>query len=233
MRIKTIMCNADQAFYDNNAEVRRALSTDKMELIVTNIAHGPDSLESAYDAAIAAPYIIEQVMLAQEEGCDAVVIDCAADPVLRAAREICDIPVVSAGEASHHIAMQVAPRFSVITVLKTSAHEIEENIIRGGYSSRLASIRSAEVSVLGLADRDHANHRVLETAKKAVNEDGAHAIVLGCTGMIALQRKLQKQLGVPVVEPYTAGIETAATLVRMNLVQSRAGYIKAGDKSFY
>ena len=36
---------------------RRAMSTEEVELIVTNIPHGPDSMESAYDEAIAAPYI--------------------------------------------------------------------------------------------------------------------------------------------------------------------------------
>lgn len=233
MIIKTIMCNASREFYEQNAQARLDLALDGVELRVVNLEHGPDSLESAYDAAIAAPFIMSQVESAEKEGCDAVVIDCAADPVLRAAREISDLPVVSAGEASHHVAMQVSSKFSIITVLSTSANEIEENVIKGGYASRLASIRSADTSVLGLCDGEASYNKIHQAALCAIEEDGASAIVLGCTGMLKLREALQEQLGVPVIEPFTAAIEAAATLVRMNLKQSRISYIKAGNKEYY
>jgi len=232
MKIKTIMCNSSQEFYDAHVGRRLALSTDEVELMVVNIPHGPDSMESAYDEAIAAPYIIQQVVSAEEEGCDAVVIDCAADPVLRAAREICDLPVVSAGEASHHAAMLVASRFSVITVLPTSANEIEEHIVMNGYAGRLASVRSANVPVLALDDEAKAEVCIYAAAKKAIEEDGAQAIVLGCTGMMNMRSSLEKRLGVPVIEPYTVAVQTAAAMVRMGLRQSRLSYIKAGKKTY-
>ena len=92
MKIKTIMCNSSKEFYDAHAGRRLAMSTDEVQLVVVNIPHGPDSMESAYDEAIAAPYILQQVVSAETEGCDAVVIDCAADPALRAAREISELP---------------------------------------------------------------------------------------------------------------------------------------------
>src|SRR5699024_10218461 len=124
---------------------------------------------------------------AEAEGCDAVVIDCAADPALRAAREISELPVVSAGEASYHAAMMVANKLSIITVLPTSANEIGEHIDMYGFSSRVASIRSANVPVLALEDEAAAEEHLYAAAKKAVEEDGAQAIVLGCTGMMAMR----------------------------------------------
>ena len=232
MKIKTIMCNSSKEFYDAHAGRRLAMSTDEVQLVVVNIPHGPDSMESAYDEAIAAPYILQQVVSAETEGCDAVVIDCAADPALRAAREISELPVVSAGEASYHAAMVVAGKFSVITVLPTTANEISDHLRMYGFSSRVASVRSANVPVLALEDEQEAEEHLYAAARKAIDEDGAQAIVLGCTGMMAMRDSLEKRLGVPVIEPYLAAIQFAASLVRMKLRQSRLSYIKGGQKTY-
>ena len=232
MKIKTIMCNSSKEFYDAHAGRRLAMSTDEVQLVVVNIPHGPDSMESAYDEAIAAPYILQQVVSAETEGCDAVVIDCAADPALRAAREISELPVVSAGEASYHAAMMVAGKVSVITVLPTTANEISDHLKMYGFSSRVASVRSANVPVLALEDEQEAEEHLYAAARKAIDEDGAQAIVLGCTGMMAMRDSLEKRLGVPVIEPYLAAIQFAACLVRMKLRQSRLSYIKGGQKTY-
>lgn len=232
MKIKTIMCNSSKEFYDAHAGRRLAMSTDEVQLVVVNIPHGPDSMESAYDEAIAAPYILQQVVSAETEGCDAVVIDCAADPALRAAREISELPVVPAGEASYHAAMMVAGKFSVITVLPTTANEISDHLKMYGFSSRVASVRSANVPVLALEDEQEAEEPLYAAARKAIDEDGAQAIVLGCTGMMAMRDSLEKRLGVPVIEPYLAAIQFAASLVRMKLRQSRLSYIKGGQKTY-
>lgn len=232
MKIKTIMCNSSKEFYDAHAGRRLAMSTDEVQLVVVNIPHGPDSMESAYDEAIAAPYILQQVVSAETEGCDAVVIDCAADPALRAAREISELPVVSAGEASYHAAMMVAGKFSVITVLPTTANEISDHLKMYGFSSRVASVRLANVPVLALEDEQEAEEHLYAAARKAIDEDGAQAIVLGCTGMMAMRDSLEKRLGAPVIEPYLAAIQFAASLVRMKLRQSRLSYIKGGQKTY-
>ena len=232
MKIKTIICNSSKEFYDAHAGRRLAMSTDEVQLVVVNIPHGPDSMESAYDEAIAAPYILQQVVSAETEGCDAVVIDCAADPALRAAREISELPVVSAGEASYHAAMMVAGKFSVITVLPTTANEISDHLRMYEFSSRVASVRSANVPVLALEDEQEAEEHLYAAARKAIDEDGAQAIVLGCTGMMAMRDSLEKRLGVPVIEPYLAAIQFAASLVRMKLRQSRLSYIKGGQKTY-
>lgn len=226
------MCNSSKEFYDAHAGRRLAMSTDEVQLVVVNIPHGPDSMESAYDEAIAAPYILQQVVSAETEGCDAVVIDCAADPALRAAREISELPVVPAGEASYHAAMMVAGKFSVITVLPTTANEISDHLKMYGFSSRVASVRSANVPVLALEDEQEAEEHLYAAARKAIDEDGAQAIVLSCTGMMAMRDSLEKRLGVPVIEPYLAAIQFAASLVRMKLRQSRLSYIKGGQKTY-
>ncbi|MEE8182282.1 MAG: hypothetical protein V3T87_03115, partial [Candidatus Thorarchaeota archaeon] len=50
--------------------------------------HGTHSVESLVDEAYNAPFILEQVAKACKEDYDAIVIDCACDPILDAAREV-------------------------------------------------------------------------------------------------------------------------------------------------
>ena len=224
MKIKTIMCNCSKEFYESHSGIRKALSTPEVELLVANIKNGPLSLESSFDAAFAAPFILQEVIKAKRQGCDAVVIDCSVDPMLRAAREATDIVVVSAGECSHHAAMMLCDRFSIITVMPISAKIIRENVQKYGYAGRIASVRAANVPVLELDDEEKAFKGIREAAEAAIQEDGAEAIVLGCTGMMAAQKRLQEHLGIPVIEPLTIGVQYAAAMVRAGLCQSKLTY---------
>ena len=230
MRIKTIMCSSDQDFYELHSKRCEALSTDEVQIKVAYLPHGPVSMESAYDEAVAAPYILQHVASAEAEGFDAVIVDCAADPAGRAAKEIADIPVVSAGEAGFYTAMLIASKFSVVTILQSTVHEIEDHIAVYGIGKRVASVLSADVPVLSLDDTAYAEEKIYAASKKAIEEDGAQAIVLGCTGMMEMCESLEKRLGVPVIEPYSAAIQQAASLVRLGKRQSRLSYIKAGHK---
>ena len=50
--------------------------------------------------------------------------------------------------------------------------------------------------------------------------------------MMAMRNSLEERLGVPVIEPYSAAVQFAASLVRMKLRQSRLSYIKGGQKVY-
>ena len=56
------------------------------EIVNYTPRHGTYSVESHVDEAYNAPFILEQIVKAEVDGCNAVVIDCACDPVLDAAR---------------------------------------------------------------------------------------------------------------------------------------------------
>jgi allantoin racemase len=100
-----------------------------------------------------------------------------------------------------------------------------------GFESKLASVRSVEVPVLALDEkRDVVKDRLLAESKKAVKEDRAGAIILGCTGMIGMARELQEALGIPVIDPAVASIKLAESLVDMKLSQSRLVYPKPPEK---
>jgi allantoin racemase len=224
IRIRVVIPNSSEEFRNSQIDERKKAALPGTEVDVVCLQHGPVSIESAYDEALAAPYIIEEVRKAEAEGYDAVSLDCAMDTVVRASREVVRIPVTSAGEASYLLAMSLCRRFSVVTVLKSTADEIRENIHTYGFESRVSSIRCADIPVLELNNEERAFSAILKESKKAIKEDGAEAIALGCTGMSPLARRLQQELGVPVVDPAVAALKLAEIFVSMGISTSRISY---------
>jgi allantoin racemase len=204
------------------------LSTAKrkdVELSVVSIEKGPASIESAYDEEIAAPWILEKVKEAEEMKFDAVIIDCMGDPALNAARELVKIPVIGPCQASMAITSTICDKFSVVTVLKRLLPLFWRKVKEYGFDTKVASVRSVEVPVLELEKkRSEVKAKLLAESKKAIIEDEASAIILGCTGMVGMAEELQKVIGVPVIDPAVASIKLAECLVEMKVSHSKSAY---------
>ncbi|MEW6080962.1 MAG: aspartate/glutamate racemase family protein [Bacillota bacterium] len=225
MRIKVIIPNSSLEFLGLAIEERRKAVPEGIRVDTVCLEHGPVSLESASDEALVASHLLGEVRKAENEGYNAVTIDCAADPIARAAREAVSIPVVSAGLASYQYAMGLCRRFSVITVLNCTASLIRDNISRYELSQKVASVRAADVPVLALKEHNKAITAIISESRRAIELDGAEAIVLGCTGMSSFTDLLQSELGVPVIDPAAAALNMAISLCRMNLTQSRQCFL--------
>ena len=57
--------------------------------------------------------------------------------------------------------------------------------------------------------------------ERALAEDGAEAIVLGCAGMTDLARDLERKAGVPVLDGVACAVTLAEGLVRLGLKTSK------------
>lgn len=208
------------------------------DVSIVHVERGPASIESAFDAALAAPETIARVLEAERDGIDAVVIDCMDDPALEAAREVASIPVLGPAQTSMHLACLLGHRFSVVTVLERSVPPFEDLARRYGVAERLASVRWVDVPVLELG-REH--ERVVgDLAREslaAIEQDGAHVIVLGCTGMLGCAADLREGLrragygGVPVIDPLPATVRVAEALVALGLAHSKRTYPRPPAKA--
>lgn len=204
------------------------------ELDTAAIEKGPASIESRYDEILAIPEIVRRVMEAEREGVDACVINCFGDPGVRACREVVGIPVVGPCEASLLLAASLCNRFSVITVLRNVIGMIEENARVYGLSEKLASVRAVEIPVLELHRMEEKTERaLLEEGRKALEEDGAEVLILGCTGMTGMAERLSKELKVPVVDPLPSAIKFAETLVSLRLTHSKLAFPQPPEKKRY
>ena len=187
-------------------------------------AFGPASIEGAYDDAFAVPGLLARIAEGEAEGADAHVVACFDDTGLDAARALASAPVVGIGEAAFHMASLLAHRFAVVTTLARSVPVIETNLMRYGLDRRCARVRAADVAVLELEDAaSDARARIGAEIGRALAEDGAEAIVLGCAGMADLAASLSAQYAVPVVDGVASAVTLAEGLAAQKLATSKRG----------
>ena len=192
---------------------------------------GPASIEGYFDEAFSVPGLIEEIGKAREA--DAFIIACFDDTGLDAARCATEAPVIGIGEAAFHMASLVAAKFSVVTTLSRSIIPIEHNLAKYGLIARCARVRAAEVPVLALEEPgSKARVTIEKEIARALAEDGAEAIVLGCAGMTDLARDLSRKAGVPVLDGVACAVALAESLVRIGLRTRSAGLMRRRSPSF-
>jgi allantoin racemase len=230
MKIRAVTPVITESFGPMIIEEFERVARPDTEISNVFLTRGPASVESAYDEAVAIPEVIHRVREAEAEGVDGVIINCFGDPGLDASREVVSIPVVGPCEASMHVAAMLGHRFSVITILERLIPELELHAQRYGVDWKLASARSVDLPVLDLEKgREQFVERMVERAVAAVREDGAHVIVLGCTGLAGLGEQvanglIEKGYEVPVIDPASVALKMAEMLVDARLTHSKRAY---------
>lgn len=235
MKIKVIIPVTTRNFIEPTREEVEKFASKGTEIDVEAIEYGTASIESAYDEMLDTPGIIKVAEKAQSQGFDGVITDCMADPALDAMREKLDIPVVGPGRVSMLYAADLAHRFSIVTVLENVVAILENRVMGLGLASKLASVRSVNIPVLELADVKKLTGALVAESIKAIEEDGAHAIVLGCTGMLGVSGDLsdalkRKGYEVPVIYPVAVAVKYLETLVSLGLTQSKKTYMPPPEK---
>jgi allantoin racemase len=197
-------------------------------------AFGPASIEGAYDDAFAVPGLLHRIAEGEAAGADAHVIACFDDTGLDAARALSDAPVVGIGEAGFHLATMLAHRFAVVTTLSRSVPVLENNLLRYGLDRRCARVRATDVPVLELDNpASNARARVGAEIARALEEDGAEAIVLGCAGMADLAASLSAEYGCPVIDGVAAAVVMAEGMATIGLrTAKRGGFAKPLPKTY-
>lgn len=205
------------------AHAARLVAAPTTEILPATSSMGPVSIEGYYDEAFALPGLLREIARAEREGADAAVIACFDDTGLDAARAMARIPVIGICEAALTTAGFIAKRFTVITTMERSRVPIEELAHRYGMAGR-AKIRAANIAVLALEDpNSNAHDKLHNEIVRAIAEDNAEAIVLGCAGMADLARTLSHEFGMPVIDGVGAAVKQAEALVALGLTTSKRG----------
>lgn len=239
MKIKVIMPFGVH-FIDEATEVTaKKYASQGTEIVCVHPEQAPESIENQYDEAFAALAVLEEVKKSEEEGFDGILISCFGDPGLKPARELTGIPVVGTAEAGMLFATALAQRFSVVTILPNIVPLIFGLARTLGVHEKVASVRDIGVRVAGIADARESGEgvkRICEEAIKAIEDDGAHAIVLGGTCMTAVAPSVHNMLiekrgyNVPVIDPVGAPVKFLESLIALGLAQSKLTYMSPPAK---
>lgn len=198
---------------------------------VVSLKRGPHHLEYHYYDALVGVDMLHTIKQAEKEGYDGAVIACFNDPFLYEAREICNRLVVTApAESSLQLATIFGDSFSIIVGRNKWIPVMRQNVYKYGYGQKLASFRSLGLGVLDFhADEEDTKARLTTEAQKAVEEDGAEVIILGCTAQFGFYKELQQMLGVPVLDVMLAPFKHAEFLIALRdgfgwMTSKRGGY---------
>lgn len=197
------------------------------EVVVWDAPSGPASIESSVEEHLAIPGVLNGVRRAEREGFDALIVGCFGDPGVEAARELASIPIIGPCEASLAASISLGHQTSIITVLHNVIYSLKRVARVARLENRLASVRAVEVSVLDLAkERPRVIETFVDEGKKAIEEDGADVLVPGCMSMafLGIAEDVQKELGIPVLNPAAVALKTAELFVRLGLRTSKRAY---------
>lgn len=209
-----------------------AVAGVQAELITSRVA-GFGS--NPYDRLVVDVAYVDMAQRAEAAGCDAVVINTYADYGIEAMRSVLRIPVIGAGEAAMTAAamsdaasgMNECRRFSIVTVWPPSMKFLYDERTRmtaaGAYCASVRHI-SPEDELTRLTAADGVQQRmgrreaaivdrIVAECERAVREDGAQAIVLGCTCMAPVGPAVAARCSVPVIESSRAGFHAAVAAV--------------------
>lgn len=173
------------------------------------------------------PEVMKKAKALEKDGFDAIVNACILGPGSPQAAQVVDIPVLDPGEVAMHVASILGHKFSLLVPGKSAVRGFQENIKKYCLEDKLASILLTDISPASYTEKESETmHVLLDLSCKAVEEDDAAVIVLGCgmlTGKGRALKKLLEEKGhdVAVIQPVPFSIEFAKVLVKLDLKQVR------------
>jgi allantoin racemase len=168
------------------------------EVDIVYLDHGPASIESTYDDALAAPFVVKKAEWAEANGYDGVVVSCMNDPGVEASKEAVSIPVVGAREAAWNVS----------------------NLL----GKKKSWVNTVGITVLELSQSPEKTYKALLKDARRALEEGADTLILRCTGMTGNAKRLQEELGVPVLEGEGLALELVQMLVETGIAHSKLAY---------
>ncbi|WP_256388551.1 aspartate/glutamate racemase family protein [Haladaptatus sp. W1] len=181
-------------------------------------------------STISPPSRCSKRLLIIGEKFDGVVIACYGDPGLYPLKEVFDVPVVGVAEASLATATLLGHRFSILVALPRAIPMMENMVHWYGLSNRLASVESTNLSVLELEEDKDETVDALSRAGERAKDAGAEVLILGCSGMAGLQKRVAERTAVPVIDPVENAVKMVGLLAEQGLVQSEAGLYQTPPK---
>jgi allantoin racemase len=224
MRILVININTSQSITDKMRQAILAVKRTDVQVDVICPEHGPVTIDSSYDEAYAVPPTLELVKEANQKGYDAILLGCFCDAGVEAAREISNIPVIAMEEATYALAITLGNKFGLLTEKQPRIAMKELHVRRAGLLQRLASIRALGLSTADLdAHPEETKRGGLALARRMIEEDGAEVIIMGCAAMSGYSDDIERELGVPVLDPTVVSFKMAEMIADIGVHHSKVG----------
>lgn len=232
LRICVLVPVATAQFNDRIMKAVAPVVPPDVQVEIRNIEHGQPDIENRTGWLENGMPVVELACAIERDGFDGIWLTDFDMCGVEAAREAIDIPIIGGFPTSAFAALMLSQRFSIITILQSTLAMQRGHPQSYGLQDSFASIRAIDCPVAQLDNVDVVVARTFDLAMKAIKEDGAQSILLGCTGFVDVASRvaalLEEAIGayVPVIDPNHAGFTFLVSLVRMRVRPSRLTYSK-------
>ncbi|KAA9393681.1 Asp/Glu/hydantoin racemase [Kocuria coralli] len=221
MKILVVNVNTTESMTASIASQARAAASPGTEIVGLTPEFGAESVEGNFESYLAAIAVMDRVITYDGEY-DAVIQAGFGEHGKEGLQELLDVPVLDITEAAAHVASMLGRKFSVVTSLDRTVPLIEERLLVAGLNAHCASVRASGLGVLDVErSKDRAVAAIVEQAVRAIQEDHAEVIVLGCGGMAGLDVAVREATTAPVVDGVASAVQLAESLVALSLTTSK------------
>ena len=222
MRLRIIFPSSRAGYTDleverRNAALQRHCGPDTQLEFAYHTAGGTFKMGLTYDDfAPMIPQFVDGARQAEREGVDAFMIHCIYDPGIELARAAVGIPVVGFGESTFQTAVQIAPKFGLISPNDSLTETAMQILERIGLAGRLAHVEPLNIELPEAHKRgDELRRRAVEIAQRA-RAKGAGVVIP--FGMALVPAHLPTEVirdgaGIPVLNPALIGIKHAEIIM--------------------
>lgn len=216
MRICILNPNSSEEMTEVIQRNARAFAADEFEVdCIRNI--GAPEFIGCYEDIFQCTAGMVEVVKRRQECYDAFIVACHSDPALDLLKEISSKPVVGICEASVKLATMLGHRFSIISTGQRPIPEKEALCRKYGVGPFLASVVGPQEFSSSWKEAEG----FLSAGKKAIDRDHAEVLVLGCAGMGHITKRMESELGVPVLDGVVCALIVASGFVRAGLAVSK------------
>lgn len=196
------------------------------EIEIRMLKGGPPLTDSEEDLLLASRFIIEEAVLSEKEGSDAIVIDCTTDPGIREMEQSLNIPIAGSLKSSIMLALTLGRTYSILALDDTWAGMIGQRVDKYNLGKYLTSIETVGTHVYNPDRKRDMNEteyqsffeQLLKSGRQAI-KSGAETIILGSTTVIRGWKELEAQLKIPVIAPGIAALKEAEKMISSTIVQ--------------
>jgi allantoin racemase len=172
--------------------------------------------------------VLRNVHTAVREGYDAFLIGNIADPGLREAREIANIPVLGLCESAMHMACMMGANFSFVTINEKFTPRVVENVDRYGLRARFVGASRMKIDRItdlgpGFTPGPVQDEivRQFNAAAKVNTENGAEVVIAAggvVMAMLAHAGIHATEDGVPILNGITNLVKLGEAAVKMDRI---------------
>ena len=238
MKIKVIYPTIEDLDMNEEKKFMSKYFSPETEFDIQMLDYGSISVESEYDVAMTTPDILKKIKDAETDGYDGVFVSAFDEMGVRAGRELVDIPVVGAFDATILTALGLADKLCIITYFEEVVPSFEMRLRLLAVSpDKFTPIRVVDMLVEEIIPKkEKVLAKLFEESVKAIEEDKAQCIILGNTEMTIVAEELKEKLknasyDIPLVDPNFAAIQLLESYIRMGLKQSKVTYPPVREKS--